>query len=135
MPVEATGQIGPHNHIELQLMLEGTKPLAVFFAEEGMPPEIVGDAEFDRYVQEERIIRFIEDFPERGYQLRAYCLPSEEWRAKLRILMARQGASLVEFRELFSAEDLHRMDGFLLGYDKTDVEAFIALSKANQVDR
>lgn len=38
--------IGPHNGRELEMMLRGEKPMALFAAEPGMDAEDIGDARF-----------------------------------------------------------------------------------------
>jgi hypothetical protein len=65
------------------------------------------------------------DFPatELSLHRRFYCRRGEEWRVKVMDLIDRLLAdqTLVGFSE----EDLHRLDGALLGYQKADIELFI----------
>jgi hypothetical protein len=64
-----------------------------------------------------------------NYQTRVYCLPTEEWRAKL-ILLIRNPEVMNLTNNMFTSDDLHRLDGILLGYSKESVDKFIAnLSK------
>ncbi|MGN7964277.1 hemin receptor [Brucella sp. 22210] len=115
-------KIAPHQGMELELMLQGKKPLAKFAASNGISPEALGDAEFQPYVSSGHIKLF--SINKDNVEWRIYCLPSEEWRAKLSILMIDK-ANEKAFREIFNENDLHRMDGTLLGYDKSDIEFFI----------
>lgn len=117
--------IGPHNGIELKLMISGEKPLAVFTAEPGMSPEYIGDLEFIPYVESGEIIKFSDCDKESGVEWRLYCLPSEEWRAKLSLMIlksCRDG----DVRKIFTVSDLHRLEGTLLGYSKESIEMFVA---------
>jgi hypothetical protein len=117
----------PHENKELKLMLAGTKPLAFFSAENGQTPEDVGDAEFQKYVDDKIIKLYTIDNV--NYQTRIYCLPTEEWRAKL-ILLIRSPEVIKLTSNIFTSNDLHRLDGILLGYSKGSVEQFVAnLSK------
>lgn len=122
--MEANGKIGPHQGIELKLMLEGKKPLAKFAADNGITAEQLGDADFAPYVKSGRIKQFTVQKFDGFVEWRIYCLPGEEWRAKLCVLMLEKGDDPY-FRKLFDENDLHRIDGALLGYEKTDVEFFI----------
>lgn len=125
MTVKASPLIGPHNGRELDLMLAGEKPFALFSAEPGMMPDQVGDADFASYVERGEILRFIHIDPTTGIESRRYCLPTEEWRAKLSELIWRMCLDGTA-REIFSSSDLHRLEGALLGYSKESVEAFVA---------
>jgi hypothetical protein len=117
----------PHENKELKLMLAGEKPLALFSAESGLTSEDVGDAEFKKYVDNKSIKLYTID--NANYQTRVYCLPTEEWRAKL-ILLIRNPEVVNLTNNMFTSDDLHRLDGILLGYSKESVEKFIAnLSK------
>ncbi len=117
--------VGPHNGRELELMLQGDKPMALFAAEPGMDPEDVGDAGFKPFVEEGRFLMFAHIDPETSVEDRRYCLPTEEWRCKLSLLiskMCRDGGAF----DVFTSNDLARLEGALLGYTKQDVEVFIA---------
>jgi hypothetical protein len=117
--------IGPHNGKELELMLQGVKPLALFSAADDMTPEAVGDVGFEPYVQSGRVLKFSHRLDGDRFETRIYCLPTEEWRAKL-MLFVRQHIHDPAFRSVFSPDNLHRLDGTLLGYSKDDIEAFVA---------
>lgn len=105
---------GPHSKRELELLLAGTKPMARFTTEPNHRPD---DSAFEPYVGDGRLIRtVIIDGPlERRY----YSLPGEEWRVRL-------AEAALKFDLGLSTADLHRLDGFLLGYDKHDVDEFVA---------
>lgn len=109
--------VGPHEGRELDLLLSGAKPVARFHLD-GLSTEYEGL--FDEAVKRRKVLAF--DFPatELHRHRRYYCIPGEEWRVKL---MER-----IEAGELgeFTTEDLHRMDGALLGYERADIDAFIA---------
>lgn len=117
--------IAPHNGKELELMLSGSKPFALFTAEPNMTPEDVGDADFAPYVERGEILRFVHVDPETGIESRRYCLPNEEWRAKLSQLIWRMCLDGTVF-QIFSSIDLYRLEGTLLGYSKESIEAFVA---------
>ncbi|MFB9985349.1 hemin receptor [Mesorhizobium kowhaii] len=117
--------VGPHNGRELEMMLRGDKPMALFSAEPGMDTEDVGDAHFKPFVDEGRILKFSHIDPGTSVEERRYCLPTEEWRCKLSLLIARLCRSGEAF-DVFTSNDLARLEGTLLGYPKESVEAFIA---------
>lgn len=127
-------QIAPHHGIELELMLKGEKPLAKFAADNGITAEELGDAEFAPYVAAGRIKKFVIARHNGLVEWRIYCLPGEEWRAKLCILMIEK-ARAPYFRDLFNEDDLHRIDGYLLGYKPSDIEHFIRTKNTNENNR
>lgn len=117
--------IGPHEGRELELMLAGKKPLAMFhddIPDDMEPPEV----SFDFYVKKGRLVKqeiVLPISPQTESTLRYYffSLPGEEWR------MAR----LIEIQRGFfedgvqTTPELEIEIGRLLGYDDTDVQAFI----------
>lgn len=117
--------IGPHEGKELELMLSGSKPMALFWRELGMPDDHVGDSGFAKHVDEGRILKFTECEPDRSIETYRYCLPTEEWRAKLSTLISRMCTDGTAF-EIFTPHDLGRLEGTLLGYSKESIEAFVA---------
>ncbi|MER9134870.1 hemin receptor [Mesorhizobium sp. M0047] len=117
--------IGPHNGRELELMLRGDKPMALFAAEPGVDAEDIGEAHFKQFVDEGRILKFSQVDPKTSVEERSYCLPTEEWRCKLSLLIARMCRSGEAF-DVFTSNDLARLEGALLGYSKESVEAFVA---------
>jgi len=122
--------IGPHNGRELQLMLSGEKPMAAFYAEPGVADEDVGDADFKPYVEAGTILKNVFDDPVLKGQRRCYCLPTEGWRGKLSNMLFALATDNA-FRREFTTDDLHRIDGTLLGYEKADIEYFIRKTKSN----
>ncbi len=106
--------VGPHNGIELKLMLAGRKPLAKFVAEIGAPSHFVGDQGFEKQVSAGKISKFVAH--EGDLEFRYYYVPGQEWRVKVLELLRLQGETA------FNEDDLHRLDGALLGYPKSDIE-------------
>jgi len=119
---------GSHNGRELKLMLVGLKPMAMFIAEDAIAPELVGDAEFEPYVAQGRIIKFVYRNEELKFERRCYCLPTEEWRGKLSNLIFQMSCER-DMTSLFAPEDRTRIDGFLLGYAKKSTEKHIENNK------
>lgn len=117
MDRDAPPFIGPHNGRELELMLARQKPLAKFTRELVAPEYDYGDEGFAEFVENGTLLMF--SFEENEVEHRYYCLPSEEWRVKVLELIRRSGTNLSE-------DDLHRVEGTLLGYEKRDIEQFIA---------
>ncbi|TPI51208.1 hemin receptor [Mesorhizobium sp. B3-1-3] len=124
--------VGPHNGRELQMMLRGEKPMALFSAEPGMKAEDIGDAHFKPFVDEGRILKFSYIDPETSIEERRYCLPTEEWRCKLSQMISRMCRSGEAF-DVFTTNDLARLEGTLLGYPKDSIEAFIAHATALKI--
>lgn len=113
--------IGPHEGRELELLLCGEKPVARFTLD-GLDPEY--EAQFDAAIERGEILGF--KFPsDRDVTLDRcyYCLPGETWRVKLMELV--HELTINGKLDAFSSEELHRMDGALLGYSRTDIDAFI----------
>jgi hypothetical protein len=112
--------IGPHEGRELELLLTGEKPVARFRLD-GLSEEY--ETRFREAVEQGRILEFDFPAPQRHLHRRFYCRHGEEWRVKVMDLIDR----LLADRTLagFSEEDLHRLDGTLLGYQKTDIDLFI----------
>jgi len=102
--------------------------MAAFYAEPGVADDDVGDADFKPYVDAGTILKFVYHDPIFKGQKRYYCLPTEEWRGKISNLLF--SLSMEERRRNdLTADDLHRIDGMLLGYAKKDVEFFIERPK------
>ncbi|WP_245486303.1 hemin receptor [Mesorhizobium sp. M7A.F.Ca.US.010.02.1.1] len=98
--------------------------MAAFAAEPNMSAEDIGDADFGPFVEEGRILKFSQVDPKTSVEERCYCLPTEEWRCKLSLLMSRMCRSGEAF-DAFTSNDLARLEGTLLGYSKEDIEAFV----------
>lgn len=115
------GKIGPHEGVELELLLKGDKPLAKFTLD-GLDSGY--EAEFDAAVGRGEILRF--KFPcdrDRRLDRLYYCRHGEEWRVKILELLYDDSSR--GYLDDFTAEDLHRIDGALLGYSAADIDAFL----------
>jgi hypothetical protein len=130
---QSVPDIGPHEDRELELMLAGRKPLAMFtelsFDETGLIPE----AEFAPHVESGRLIARevfepIEGAPgdSEGHFVRRvlYALPEEKWRIDAMLLVCRVATNLRRWDE-----GLERVTGELLGYDKRQIDAFVERTK------
>lgn len=115
--------IGPHVERELELMLAGVKPMAMFSVEPGMAPEYIGE-QFEPYVEKGIFVKFTAPGSPPLIEWRLYCLPGEEWRGKLALMLYEKLESNTVSSD-FTSSDLHRIDGYLLGYSKECVEYFI----------
>ncbi|MEQ8286075.1 hypothetical protein [Thalassospira sp.] len=114
--------IGPHNDRELELMLAGTKPMALF-SDAVHVSDYFPDADFAPYVETGKIIRVEEIIPDEPYAMRYlfFALPGEEWRIEEALTMSRNlWARTVKDHDADSA----RM-GELLGYSANDIKAFL----------
>ena len=126
--------IGPHEGRELDLMLAGDKPLAMF-------SDIVSsgfewpDEQFDPYVTSGALVKkeFRTNTPDGRYEVRHlyFALPEEAWRIE-------------EAHELnclhFEAWNIEAQNacvklGRLLGYEERDIQAFVAWTDPNQGTR
>jgi hypothetical protein len=119
---ELYGLIGPHEGNELALMLSGDKPMARFTVEQNYTPDTKA---FQPHVEAGRIVEIRVPI-ERGGECLYYCLPGEEWRVKLSLFVLHQSESNL------TAEDLHKMDGFLLSYDKKSINDFVEHWRAHE---
>ncbi len=118
--------IGPHNDRELELMLAGTKPMAMF-SDAAHVSDYFPEADFAPHVEAGRIIRIEEIIPKEPYDMRYlfYALPGEAWRIEEALVMCRSlCAGTVKDHDTDSA----RM-GELLGYLREDIETFLAHAK------
>ncbi|WP_273728092.1 hemin receptor [Brucella gallinifaecis] len=115
--------IGPHNENELELMLSGDKRMARFTVDLEHP-ELAGDNGFAPYVAAGKIHKFVAK-SEYGppSERRYYFLEGEEWRVKTSELVWQLMGSPALAH--FTPEDLHRLDGWLLGYTQEDINDFI----------
>jgi hypothetical protein len=121
--------IGPHEDRELELMLIGEKPLAMFGDALGSTYEFP-EAKFAPYVADGTIIRReIVYRPEKaGVACRFvyFARPDEEWRIKA---MHQINEKLFVRGEPASPE-IERQIGRLLGYTEADIEQYIAWFEA-----
>jgi hypothetical protein len=122
--------IGPHEGRELELLLNGAKPVARFRLD-GLSEEY--EAEFSEAVARGDIVEFDFPAPEPHLHRRYYCRRGEEWRVKFMEFVEHSigDRGLIGFTE----EDLHRLDGTLLGYEKADIDAFVSRLHARQRGR
>lgn len=129
MPGNGGGTVGPHEGRELELMIDGSKPLSMFVIESTDPgwtefPE----KKFDEQVAAERFKKYVHitqaEIPGGGFiEIRTvyYSLIEEEWRIR----------AFVFIDNLYKAlgpgyrSDLERIIGGLLGYSVDDVEHFL----------
>ena len=124
--VELPPGIGPHNDRELELMLAGTKPMAMF-SDAVHVSDYFPEADFAPHVKAGRIIRVEEIIPKEPYDMRYlfYALPGEEWRIEEALVMCRNlCAGTVKDHDADSA----RM-GELLGYSAQDIDHFLSFSQ------
>ncbi len=121
---EAPPGVGPHELRELELMLAGTKPAAMF-GEAIQFRDILPEDDFAPHVAAGRIIKreYYWDDKESGHSFVEiyYALPGEEWR-----IDALHDLHLIVQNKLrpWTAED-DRETGRLLGYTDAEVEAFL----------
>lgn len=120
--------IGPHQGQELELMLQGKKPCAVFsdiIPESGfIIEEIIPEKAFAPYVKSGQIIRFEDNHNTHdGHIIKRviFTLPNETWRADA-ILWAYNLRHL-DINVPFDADDI--IIGLLLDYETTDTEEFV----------
>jgi len=116
--------IGPHEDRELELMLSGTKPLAMFSDAVGSPYEFP-EERFAPYVADGTIVRREVIYRSMKSELPCRCVyfarAGEEWRIEA---MHRITESLF-VRGKSTSPEIEREIGRLLGYAEADIEEFI----------
>lgn len=125
MESELPPSIGPHEGRELELMLAGKKPLAMFNddrPEHMVSPEIV----FDTYVAKGLFVKdeiFVPSSANKDGRLRYYyyALPGEEWRIR-RMIELHRGFFV---NRVPTTRELETEIGLLLGYDEADIAVYI----------
>ncbi|MUO77996.1 hemin receptor [Agrobacterium vitis] len=122
--------IGPHNDQELELMLRGEKPMATFSVEPGMEPQYTGE-EFEPYVLNGTFVKFTAMGTPPVIEKRWFCLKGQEWRGKLAKWIYEQAQS-GKNPIAFDIIDLHKVDGFLLGYTDECIDFFISKMTAER---
>lgn len=120
--------IGPHEFRELELMLKGEKPLAMFTND--LPADMeLPEADFEPFVQSGQIVKKIAFYRDNDknivFRYLFYALPGEEWR--IEEMQAFKEAMFSPNHQYDPAED--RRIGWLLGYDESDIEAFLTRAK------
>ncbi|WP_269502078.1 hypothetical protein [Burkholderia sp. IMCC1007] len=119
-----------HTGRELALMLEGTKPFAAFSEEYplSIDDSVIPEQLFDRYVADGRFLKreYVDTEILKGYRTRRvlYARPDEAWRIDAYILLWHMG------QVTGWNESLERMEGFLLGYEEWQTDAYIRAAKA-----
>ena len=116
--------IGPHEGRELELMLAGKKPLAMF-GDVIQSDYEWPDAQFEPYVESGVLVKkeFITKVFDGRYDLRRlfYALPDEVWRIeKVKALAETSYGGWCDE----AAQDCMQI-GRLLGYDEADIQTFI----------
>ncbi|MDP6688438.1 MAG: hypothetical protein QF384_02965 [Alphaproteobacteria bacterium] len=116
--------IGPHEHRELELMLSGKKPMAMF--SDVVPPSFEWpEANFEPHVAAGTFIKREEIYraPDGQFPLRCvyYALPSEVWRIEK--LHAINVAIFSGMRSVTDQDEIET--GRLLGYSEAQVVAFV----------
>lgn len=115
--------IGPHEGRELELMLAGRKPLAMFY--DAVPPTVdLPEADFAPHVAAGRIVMREEIYKSartgNATRYLYYALPQEAWR--IDALHSMQ-SGFYAGRPATDEDDTEI--GRLLGYSETDIKAFI----------
>lgn len=111
-------------------MLDGVKPFAAFSEEYPSLTDdsVIPEQLFDRYVADGRFLKreYVEIRSLRGYRTRRvlYARPDEAWRIDAYILLWHTG------QVTGWNESLERMEGFLLGYEEWQTDAYIRAAKA-----
>ncbi|WP_321797368.1 hypothetical protein [Burkholderia sp. BCC1988] len=119
-----------HTNRELALMLDGMKPFAAFSEEYPSLTDdsVIPERLFDRYVADGRFLKreYIDTEILNGYRTRRvlYARPNEAWRIDAYILIWHT-VQVTGWNE-----SLERMEGFLLGYEAWQTDAYIRAAKA-----
>ena len=120
-----------HTNRELELMLAGKKPLAMFYDEVSVLPheEIIPEGRFSPYVSSGLFVRgeetYIGEYRSslaRKEQIKYvfFALAGEAWRISALSLLLR-----VCYRmNSWQSEEMERMESFLLGYTDDEVDAW-----------
>lgn len=126
---ETIPDIGPHEDRELELMLAGQKPLAMFTEISPIESGLIPEADFAPHVSSGRfVMREVfeptpdtPDFP-KGLSVRRvlYALPEHTWRIDAMLLTCRVAADLRRWDE-----GIERITGMLLGYEDRQIDAFV----------
>jgi hypothetical protein len=120
--------VSPHDGRELELMLAGKKHLSMFTIEDNVEYEDYPDKRFDAFTLEGRFVRDVrvEKFMlVNGVEMSArrilYATANEAWRIPAMLMIQDIYATLIPGRR----PDLERAIGWLLGYDRSDIELFV----------
>lgn len=121
---QPTGRISPHAGKELELLLSGAKPMAMFSQDANLDRADVGDMAMRPYVENGRLIYRQITYPGTGVVRHYYAQPEEAWRIKAMHVLQKNYRRRHPFAS-FDRHDYYRMVGFLLGYEKADIDYFI----------
>ncbi len=119
-----------HTNRELALMLDGMKPLAAFSEEypSSTDESVIPEQLFDRYVADGLFLKreYVETEILKGYRTRRilYARSDEAWRIDAYILLWHT-AKVTGWNE-----SLERMEGFLLGYEEWQTDAYVRAAEA-----
>ncbi len=116
-----------HRGRELELMLAGHKPLALFYDDADEPGGAIPEASFEQHVAAGRFVKgelLVElPDPERGQPSRVryvlYALATEQWRIPAALLVLRTGMKV----NALADEGLERLLCALLGYSEDETAA------------
>lgn len=126
----AEPEIGPHEGRELELLLAGQKPLAMFTDVPAIETGFFPEDDFASHVAAGRLVMRVAfeplpPSPQHGNDLRLrrvlYATPHEAWRMEAMLLVCHVAAQLGIWDE-----GLERMTGKLLGYTEQQIDAFVA---------
>jgi hypothetical protein len=124
-------EIGPHEGLELELLLSGDKPLAMF--SDIVPSGFEWpDAAFEPYVASGILVKkeYLTTLPD-GHRVRHlfYAQPAEVWRIEEALAL-----SLKPVAGGAEADDCSARLGRLLGYNEEEVQAFLRWTRKNRVE-
>jgi hypothetical protein len=117
--------VGPHEERELELMLAGKKPMAMFYEAVVLPvSDSYPEEEFMPYVETGILVRRDEIYQPHNHPMAVhyvyYALPGEEWRMdEMHTLQLKSHAG-----EPWTEDD-EKKTGFLLGYSEDNVKAWL----------
>ena len=120
-----------HTGRELDLMLAGKKPLAMFYEDIGFLPneDIIPEERFLPFVEAGQFVRGEETIegefhPRLGRRVQVryvfFALASEAWRVPAMVLLLKARAQ----SQIFGSEGFERMECALLGYSKEETDAW-----------
>jgi hypothetical protein len=128
LPMFSDKDMTNHTGRELELMLAGTKPLAMFYDDNGEPDErIIPEKEFDGYVRSGLFVKGTRVFdlaidPRTGRPVQVryvlYALKAEAWRVNALFLVLKTQLKLRHGPD----EAIERMTSNLLGYSDEEFE-------------
>lgn len=115
---QKSGKVAPHENNELQLVLEGKKPLATF--EDGKSQDSL-KKQWDALPIEQRNLLHVNEFqPKNSGRIIAVT------RFKNRGLIHAYKELMYQFKQSrIKAADFHRLAGTMLGYSEADIDAFL----------